>query len=252
MGCCKGDKNTTMGCYKGENHNNDPENPEGIEPCCAISGPRCMCLPYDDAWVIASMVLSIIAVCISWIWWVTWLISIVGMVLFQLFWCCRQPKATPYLSVATATVSSLLSLGSGVYALIAFGNKTWCAPFSMESYGDTNDDYARDRCDEERWAIIAFVCAALWATIAGFMIYFVHSGRHAKWENARSGPATNPNAIVLELGSAPEPSATGGAEGFATAMAALPSTAGGRPAVVATATATEIVAPESHKRDDAN
>jgi len=246
-----------MGCC---NKDNNPENPEDLESCCRVQGPRCMCLPYDDVFVVASMVLSIIAFLISWIWWVTWLISIVGMVLFQLFWCCRQPKATPYLSAAAAVVSSLLSLGSGIYVLIAFRNTRHCSPFDMYNYGELNDPqyidntddyYNRDRCYEGKWASIAFVCAALWATIAGFMIYFVHSGRHAKWEKARSGPAANPNAIVLELGSAPEPSATGGAEGFATAMAALPSAAGGRPAV-ATATATEIFAPKSHKRDDAN
>jgi len=242
------------------NKDNDPETPypEELDSCCKIQGPRCMCMPYDDVFVMASMVLSIIAFLISWIWWVTWLISIVGIVLFQLFWCCRQPKATPYLSVAAAAVSSLFSMGSGIYVLIAFRNKAWCSPFDLYNYGELNDPaynvnhyWNRDRCHEETWAIIAFVCAALWATIAGIMIYFVRSGRHAKWEKARSEPASNMNAIVLELGSAPEPVATGGAEGFATANAVLPSAAGGRPPV-ATATATEIFAPESHKQNVAN
>jgi len=242
MGCCKGD-------------NNDPENPEELETCCKIQGPRCMCLPYDDAWVIASMVMSMIAVCISWIWWVTWLISMVGMVLFQLFWCCRQPKSMPYLSVAVAVVTSLISLGSGIYVLIAFRNTRYCDPFAFYSYGELNetryientddyfkentDDYfIRDRCQEVTWAIIAFLCAALWAIVAGCMIYFVHSGRHAKWEKARSEPAenatatANPNAIVLEMGSAPEPSATASAPTIAMAMV--------------------VPAPENHKLDSTN
>ena len=215
--------------------------------------------PYGDPFVIASMVMSIVAVFISWIWWVTLLVSFAGMVLFQLFWCCRQPKAMPFLSVAAAMASSLFSLGSGIYALIVFRNKIDCVPFIMWYWEqDDDDEYyneyyngKKDYCEEWKWATIAFVCAALWATIAGFMIYFVLSGRHAKWEEARSESAANPNAIILELGSAPEPSAMGGAEGFATAMAVLPSAAGGRP-LVATATATEISAPESHKQDVAN
>jgi len=155
-----------------------------------------MCLPYDDAFFITSQILTIVALFLSWIWWVTFIISIVGMVLYQVPWCCRQNGGALFGSAMAAALAAAGSLGVGIYILIVWRNKTWCYPFDFWT-----DDYpGTDYCQEETWGSIAFVCGFLWAAASGCMIYFVKSGRHAKWEDKHSGstPATATAAIELE------------------------------------------------------
>jgi len=253
MGCCNRDNDI-------ENPNS--ENTDDLDTCCKIQGPCCMCLPYDDAFVIASMVMPMVAVLVSWVWYGTFWINIVGMILFQLFWCCRQHKVTLYLSVVVAAIASLSSMGAGIYVLVALRNKRGCYPWNLYSWGELNDPqyientddyYKRDICQEVTWASIAFVCAALWAITAGCMLYFVHSGRHAKWEEARSKgwwTATATANIEVEPSSALESSESGRGPSItastAMAMAVFPSATGGSPTI---ATATAVLEPESQKRD---
>lgn len=179
----------------------DRVTPEGIEPCCAISGPRCMCLPYDDALVITSLILSIASVLISWVWWVSFIISVASLVLSQLTWCLRQPGSALYVFVAVSLVSFLAQIGVGIYALVRWKNSRYCYIFVIDDYTyDYYDDYLgsssrKDHCPEEVWATISFLSGALSAASSGFMFYFVKSGRHAKWEgnhckNAETATAT--------------------------------------------------------------
>lgn len=143
--------------------------------------------PYDDAWVISAQILAIVAIFLSWMWWVTFLVGIGGLVMFQLPWCCRQNKGAMYGAVAIATFVSLSNIGLGIYCLVAWKHVTDCYPFDMSSYTSTyireGEDEPRDWCQEEAWAIVAFVCSAFWLATAVCMFVFVKSGRHAKWED---------------------------------------------------------------------
>jgi len=136
-----------MGCCNKERTRQEREYPEGIDPCCKISGPRCLCLPYDDPWVISAQILSIVATAVSWVWWVTFIISGIGLALFQLFWCLRMPSAGMYAHSAVATFSALASLGVGIYCLIKWKYMNSCNPFEFYSY-QYDDDW--------RWSSIVY------------------------------------------------------------------------------------------------
>jgi hypothetical protein len=200
-----------MGCCENNSKNAKRDNPVDGKPfCCSIRGRRCFCLPYDDPWVIISQVLSIVAFCLSWIWWATMIIGITGLVLYQVLWCCRQRGGALYGYAAAVGVSSLASLGVGIYALIFWrGYALICEPFtfhtSMIHYDvpppelqGLIDGSPSDFCREEVWATIAFVCAALWAGACVCLVYFVKSGRHAEWEKKHSAGCDNDNDDAVE------------------------------------------------------
>jgi heme/copper-type cytochrome/quinol oxidase subunit 2 len=146
--------------------------------------------------MITSQALPIVVFFLSWIWWATFIISIVGWVMFQIPWCCRQNGGVQYGSATAAGVTALCHLGIGIYLLIVFSDKTWCEPFTFVSLKDYFPE--SDRCREEVWATIASVCAALWAGACGCLVYFVRSGRDAKWKKMHSGDSTN-NIEEVEL-----------------------------------------------------
>jgi hypothetical protein len=173
-----------MGCCKNNNDNNiradDRSIPEGVDPCCHISGRRCMCLPYDDAWTIAAQILAILAFCVSWIWWATFIANIAALVMFQLPWCCRQNSGSLYGSAAVAFFNALAMIGLGIYVLVVWKDVSDCVPFYGYTY--TSSSFYNDYCHEEAWGAIALVCAFLWGAAAVCMFCFVKSGRHALWE----------------------------------------------------------------------
>jgi hypothetical protein len=185
MGCCNKIKE------------DDREYPENVQPCCGgVRGRRCLCLPYDDPFMITSQILTIIAVFFSWVWWVSFIISIVGLVLYQVPWCCRQNGGPLYASAAAAGVTALCHLGAGIYVLVAFRypKKSSCSPFDFYSY--KSDYHNNDYCREEVWGTIAFVCTALWAAAFGCLVHFVRSGRHYKWEKQHSPDCDDNNGEV--------------------------------------------------------
>jgi len=175
-----------------------------------------MCLPYDDALVITSLILSIASVLISWVWWVSFIISVAALVLSQLTWCLRQPGKALYAFAAVALVSFLAQTGVGIYALVQWKYSSWCFIFVF----DDVDDYFRnrdpnrgssDKCPEEKWATIAFISGVLSAASSGLMFYFVKSGRHAKWEgnHCKSAEmATATSVVDVELAPTATPSTT--------------------------------------------
>lgn len=201
-----------MGSCCNNRDTKEREIPEGIEPCCNIRGKRCICLPYDDGLVIASQIMAIISVLISWVWWVAFIISIVALTLVQLLWCCRQNVHSIYASSGVAAISSLVSLGLGIYILVQWKHKRYCYTFAIGSYGsvyDENYGYASDYCNEEAWGSVAIVCGILWFAVSVCMFYFAKSGRHAKWEKHHSKSADESNearddAVAVELGAVPE------------------------------------------------
>jgi len=149
-----------------------------------------------------------VAFCLSWIWWVTFIVSIVGLVLFQIPWCCRQKEGVQYGSATTAGVMALCHLGVAIYLLIVFSDKTWCEPFTSVAFKDWRPE--NDWCREEVWATIAFVCAALWAGACGCLFHFVRSGRHAKCEKKYSGGSSNSvEEVELEAVGATKAAAAG-------------------------------------------
>lgn len=193
------------------------EIPDGVEPCCNIRGKRCMCLPYDDALVIAAQIMTIIALFISWVWWVTFLISIVGTTFYQLLWCCRQNIHAIYASTAVALISSFVSLGVGIYLLVQWKNYRYCYSFVLDAFVTLDDD-SNDYCNEEAWGSIAILCGILWFAVSVCTFYFAKNGRHAKWEELHSknsaGAAADDDEtnegeepVAVELGTLPAVSA---------------------------------------------
>jgi len=189
-----------MGCC---GKNNEEAVNDDIEQCCAIQGRRCLCLPYDDPWMITAMVLSIVTTLISWVRWPTFIINIVGMAMFQLCWCCRNGFGMIYATVAVALVCCLAHMGVGIYVLVHYKYTIYCEAWTFSGYGslkpednvwDWDDFFYDDRlayqptdeCWEDVLAAVAFICGIFWAAVAFCVFYFVKSGRHAKWEETYS------------------------------------------------------------------
>ena len=116
----------------------------------------------------------------------TFVICLVALVLLQLVWCCRQNKAGFLASTVVSAVAALLCTVGGIIILVTWKDVVECNIFYFSTY-PTWYDY----CNEGVWATVAFVCAALWYAVAGFLLHFVKSGRHAKWEEQLSKSNNN-------------------------------------------------------------
>lgn len=176
-GCCDNNK----GCC--DSKREEREIPDGLDPCCSVSGRRCLCLPYDDPYLISAQILSIASVFFGWICWATFFISFVGLTIFQVLWCARMRSGVLYGQVAIAGLTSVGHLIVAIYVLVAWRSKSWCEPWSMyaSSYYYEDDSY-NDYCKEGTWFAVGLVCALMWAAASVCMFVFVKSGRHAKWE----------------------------------------------------------------------
>lgn len=171
------------------------DHPDGIEPCCHVRGPCCMCLPYDDAWMISSQVLAIVAFCLSWIWWGTFLISIIGLTLVQLVWCLRLGSGPMYAPFVAMVITTLSSVGTGIYCFVVLRRTRYCSVFSFWADDFVDDDFF-DYCAEEVWGSIAIASSALWLASAICILVFLKTGRHAKWEKKHCEEANTPSADV--------------------------------------------------------
>jgi len=184
------------------NRAEDREVPDGVDPCCNIRGRRCLCLPYDDPYMITAQILSIIATFVSWVFWATWLVSIIGMVIFQVLWCTRMGSGALYAPAAIAGATSLGSLAVAIYVLVEWRTVVRCYPFELSSnnYDWRDDDQYkwpnRDYCTEKAWFGVAFACFVLWAAVAGCTFWFVKSGRHARWEAAHTPSKADETEMV--------------------------------------------------------
>ena len=146
--------------------------------------------------LITCQVLSIVSVCMSWVWWVTFVLSIIGMVMIQILSCCRQSRSAVFASATVAMFCGLASVGIGIYIVDKWKHAYTCYPFFVtEDHLVTEDDFWYDfwseyntnnYCEREIFAAIAFICGFLWFIVCGCLLHFVTSGRHAKWEALHS------------------------------------------------------------------
>lgn len=188
------------------NRTDDVDEDVGVQTCCGPTpkGARCVCLPYNDCLPITAQIISIVALIISWFWWITFIVSIIAMILLQIIWCCRQNRAGMMVSVAISGVTAALCLFSGIYFLVRWRDVRDCTVFFWFIRED--DDYFidRDYCPETAWAMVAFADTAMWLVVSGCLLYFVVSGRYAKWDAALNGsqsrePAAPPTAADVDL-----------------------------------------------------
>lgn len=248
MSCCS-NENDKEGCCCDKNRDNS----------------ICICLPYVDGFMIAAQVISIIAFLISWLWWVTFVVGLICLVLLQLLWCCRQNKIGLYISAGISALAGVTCTIAGIVMIIVWKDQAWCSIFTLTdgySYYDDYSNYSNDYCSEESWAVAAFVTAVLWFSTTGCILYFIKSGRHAKWEEKVRGAnsSTSPTAATptaIEMGTVQhhqhddhqqEQLTTAGTVSIATATASASATDHDR---TTCSTADSYVLPEiSNKVDD--
>lgn len=152
---------------KSGNNNNNEDNYD-----------RCVCVPYDDAYMITAMVLSIVALLLSWVWWAGFTIGLTATLLLQLAWCVRKTEPAIILIVFACAMASLADIFAGAYLLVhrddgdgGDNDNAGCRPFSLHH-----------RCPGNVWAGISFLGAGFYLGAACFAILFLSSGRYHKLE----------------------------------------------------------------------
>lgn len=212
--------------------------------------------PYNDGFIVAAQIISIVAFLISWIWWITFLIGFISMILLQVIWCCRQGRAGMMASAVLSGSTGLLCIIAGIIMLISWQNADRCDTFTLQS---SEDDFYnsfefsgnyKDDCNEVGWSIVAFVTGFLWLVAAGCIFYFVKSGRHAKCEanypaSSINSYSNNPDqttatALAIEMATV---SSTAGATASTSAACAVP--AAGESIYAPMAVATAVVLQDS-------
>lgn len=162
---------------------------------------KCLCLPYNDKWIIASLALSALATVLSaWVDWRMLLTSIGCMALLQMLWCNRYSiKLLMYSVVGIAMLCSLAHVGFGIYIIWFFQNHEGSC-YGWSPYYAYDDDSSLDEPDwmdcVERWSrvVIAFVCGSLWAGVAASLGMFVYDGQYTMWEVKYTNIAANNNS----------------------------------------------------------
>jgi len=243
MGCCS-EKSSGSG--------------SGSGGCCGgqkRETSMCMCLPYKDGFMISAQIISILAFLVSWVWWVTFIVGLISLVLLQFVWCCRQSKIGLFVSVGISTLAGVTCTIAGIVMIVLWKDERHCSVFTLTDVGDDyyNDAYyatpiyddgytgykssgnvRRDYCEEQVWAVVAFVTATLWFSTSGLILYFVGSGRYAIWEEeAKLQGASDTTPTAIEMGAVQhqydghqqEQQTTTGANSFATAATTAIATA---------------------------
>jgi len=238
-----------MGCCSEESSGS------GGGGCCGQKRETsmCMCLPYKDGFMMSAQIISIIAFLISWVWWVTFIVGSISLALLQLVWCCRQSKIGLLVSVGISTLAGVTCTIAGIVMIVLWKDERYCSVFILTDVGDDYyDNYVtpiyddvytgyrdsppirRDYCDEQAWAVVAFVTATLWFSTSGCILYFVGSGRYAIWEEeAKLQGANDTTPTAIEMGAVQhqhdghqqEQQTTTGANSFATAATTATATA---------------------------
>ena len=212
--------------------------------------------PYEDGYMIAAQVLSIIAFLMSWIWWVTFIIGLVCMVVLQCIWCCRQKDVKALnVTMAFSAVAGSYCVMAGILMLVLWKDRKYCSIFIMTndySYASGKNDY----CKEGYWAFVAFFDAVLWFTTSGCIYSFVKSGRHAAWEQKLQAvdetTEETATATNIEMGIVPPTSAAATATTRSTPIAVIAATApvGETRGVAAVAVASATTSAESYVLPD--
>jgi len=191
--------------------------------CGPSSDASCICLPYVDGYMITAQVISIVAFLISWLWWVTFIIGLICFVLLQVIWCRRQNRTGLYISAGISTVAAATCVVAGIVMIVLWKDKIYCDIFRLtgdddldetfEKYYNKRDDddtavyVTPDYCEEQIWAVVAFITAVLWFATTGCILYFVKSGRLTRFEEKLQAAdtttttiATTPTTMAIEMG----------------------------------------------------
>mmetsp|Transcript_42479 Transcript_42479/g.43257 ORF Transcript_42479/g.43257 Transcript_42479/m.43257 type:complete len:246 (-) Transcript_42479:164-901(-) len=190
----------------------------GQSGCCCCDR-ICVCVPYVDGYMITAQLFSIVAFLISWIWAVTFFVGGLCFVLLQVIWYCRQNKIGLYVSAGVSTFAAVLCTIAGIVMIVGWKDKVNCKVWMLTGDDDytkyyNDDEYwgdkagtRRDYCEEDIWATVAFVTAALWFITTGCILYFVKSGRYTRWEEKLQADttttttvATTPTTTAIEMG----------------------------------------------------
>jgi len=155
--------------------------------------------------MITAQIISIIAFLVSWVWWVTFIVGLISLVLLQFVWCCRQSKIGLFVSVGISTLAGVTCTIAGIVMIVLWKDQIYCSVFTLTDGGD--DNYVeglrnRDYCDEQAWAVVAFITATLWFSTSGLILYFVRSGRYAIWEEEAKlqGASDTTPTTAIEMG----------------------------------------------------
>ena len=126
------------------------------------------------------------------------------------------------------------------YCNDGYNNTSYDDCYYNRNNNDYMDNYAeerrnRDYCEEQAWAVVAFITATLWFSTSGLIFYFVRSGRYAIWEEEAKlqGASDTTPTTAIEMGAVQhqhdghqqEQQTTTGVNSVATAAAATTATA---------------------------
>jgi hypothetical protein len=184
--------------------------------------------PYKDGFMMSAQIISILAFLVSWVWWVTFIVGLISLVLLQFVWCCRQSKIGLFVSVGISTLAGVTCTIAGIVMIVLWKDERHCSVFTLTDVGDDyyNDAYyatpiyddgytgykssgnvRRDYCEEQVWAVVAFVTATLWFSTSGLILYFVGSGRYAIWEEEAKlqGASDTTPTTAIEMGAVQHP-----------------------------------------------
>lgn len=116
---------------------------------------------FNDEWLIVPQMLAQIfagaSLCLSFLWWPACVLSTASFILFQIPWFCLPSEGAIYSSASVASITAINMVTIGIYIM-------------------------EDNCLEEDWAIVAFLCSALWGIAAVCMFCVVMTGCHVKYE----------------------------------------------------------------------
>jgi len=144
----------------------------------------CKCLPYVDGYMMTAQIISIVAFLISLIWWETCIVGGICFISLQVIWCCRQNKIGLYISAGISFVAAIISTVAGIYIIVV-----WKDIYMLQGL----------------FAVIEFVKALLWFVTSGCILYFVKSGRHAKWEEKLQAADDTDTTAAIEMGTVQHP-----------------------------------------------
>jgi len=119
--------------------------------------------------IIASQILSVAAVAISFSWLVTWLLGLALMMGYQMYCCTRPPKPFLFALSLVSLVEAAFLIYAGV-DLLSNQTPAFCWPFlSIEL-----------ACNDVRtvYAVLSFCSAILWVAAAGVTMIFLTSGKY--------------------------------------------------------------------------
>ena len=101
---------------------------------------------YNDGYMIAAQVISVVAFLVSRVWWISLVIVAFSIISPQVIWCCRRTKAGLLNSVAVSALACVMSTIFGIIILVLwkrFMHGVYLLLFTFFAFND-DDDYNDD------------------------------------------------------------------------------------------------------------